>query len=194
MRALEAHLSALAAAIGPFRLASAHLERWGGRLAAILGDGGRLLVCGNGGSAAEAQHLAAELTGRLRDERTPLSAIALSADSSAVTAIGNDYGYREIFARQVRAHGRPGDVLLALSTSGRSPNVLAAVEAAHAAGMVCWALTGPGPNPLALAADEAICCPGDGQVVQELHLVAAHVICEHIDAHIARRRPLVAYS
>jgi D-sedoheptulose 7-phosphate isomerase len=196
MRALDAHLTALAAAIGPFRQASAHLERWGVRLAAILGDGGRLLVCGNGGSAAEAQHLAAELTGRLRDERTPLSAIALTADSSAVTAIGNDYGYREIFARQVRAHGRPGDVLLALSTSGRSPNVLAAVEAARSAGLSCWALTGPGPNPLALAADEAVCCPGDGQVVQELHLVAAHVICEHIDAHLdapVGQRRLVAF-
>ncbi|WP_426514116.1 D-sedoheptulose-7-phosphate isomerase [Dactylosporangium sp. McL0621] len=188
MRALDAHLTALAAAIGPFRHASVHLERWGLRLAEILGDGGRLLLCGNGGSAAEAQHLAAELTGRLRDERTPLSAIALSADSAALTAIANDYGYREVFARQVRAHGRAGDVLLALSTSGRSPNVLAAVDAARATGLHTWALTGPGPNPLAEACDEAVCCPGDGQVVQELHLVAAHVICEHIDAHVEQAR------
>ncbi|WP_433604726.1 D-sedoheptulose-7-phosphate isomerase [Dactylosporangium sp. CA-139114] len=188
MRALDAHLTALAAAIGPFRHAAVRLEAWGVRLAEILGDGGRLLVCGNGGSAAEAQHLAAELTGRLRDERTPLSAIALCADSSAVTAIGNDYGYEEIFARQVRAHGREGDVLLALSTSGRSANVLAAAAAARECRLHTWALTGPGPNPLALVCDEAVCCAGDGQVVQELHLVAAHVLCEHVDAHVARRR------
>jgi D-sedoheptulose 7-phosphate isomerase len=187
MNPLDAHLAALAAAIAPFRQAADRLERWGTRLGGVLGRGGRLLVCGNGGSAAEAQHLAAELTGRLRDERAPLSAIALCADSSALTAIGNDYGFREVFARQVRGHGRPGDILIALSTSGRSPNVLAAVEAARAAGLHTWALTGPGPNPLAEACDEAVCCPsGDSQVVQELHLVAAHVLCEHVDRVLAR--------
>jgi D-sedoheptulose 7-phosphate isomerase len=184
---LDGHLAELSAAIGPFRQAAGRLERWGDRLARILGRGGRLLVCGNGGSAAEAQHLAAELVGRLRDERRPLSAIALCADSSAVTAIGNDYGFAEIFARQVRGHGRPGDVLIALSTSGRSPNVLAAVDAARECGLHTWALTGPAPNPLAAACDEAIACPsGDSQVVQELHLVAVHVLCEHIDLALAR--------
>jgi D-sedoheptulose 7-phosphate isomerase len=187
MRPLEAHLTALAGAIGPFRQAAGRLEDWGTRLAGILGRGGRLLVCGNGGSAAEAQHLAAELTGRLRDERVPLSAIALCADSSAVTAIGNDYGFEEIFARQVRGHGRPGDVLMALSTSGRSPNVLAAVAAAREAGLHTWALTGPGPNPLAAACDEAVCCPSDdSQVVQELHLVSVHVMCEQVDRALVR--------
>src|SRR6185503_20219832 len=120
---LDKHLAALAAAIGPYRSAAGRLVRWGGLLAQHLGEGGRLLVAGNGGSAAEAQHLAAELVGRLRGERIPLSAIALTPDSSAVTAISNDYGFEEIFARQVRAHGRPGDVLLLLSTSGRSPNL-----------------------------------------------------------------------
>ncbi|MGI5240844.1 D-sedoheptulose-7-phosphate isomerase [Dactylosporangium sp. CA-139066] len=187
MSPLETHLAGLAAAIGPFRQEAARLEQWGARLARILGRGGRLLVCGNGGSAAQAQHLAAELVGRLRDERAPLSAIALCADSSAVTAIGNDYGFEELFARQVRGHGRPGDVLMALSTSGRSPNVLAAVAAARESGLHTWALTGPAPSPLAAACDEAVACPGaDGQVVQELHLVAVHVLCEYVDRALSR--------
>ncbi|MEU4245379.1 SIS domain-containing protein [Actinoplanes sp. NPDC026619] len=177
----DAHLTALTAAIGPYRAASARLARWGAELAWHLGQGGRLLVAGNGGSAAEAQHLAAELVGRLRDERRPLSAIALTPDSSAVTAIGNDYGFEEIFARQVRAHGRPGDVLLTMSTSGRSPNLLAAVRAAKECGMRSWALTGAG-GPLADASDEALRCPSpDSQVVQELHLVSVHLMCEYLD-------------
>jgi D-sedoheptulose 7-phosphate isomerase len=179
---LDSHLSALASAIIPFRAAGGQLADWGAQLAWHLGRGGRLLVAGNGGSAAEAQHLAAELVGRLRTERIPLSAIALTPDSSAVTAIGNDYGFDEIFARQVRAHGRPGDVFLALSTSGRSANLLAAVRDAKECGLRTWAMTGPGPNPLAEACDEALCCPSaDSQVVQELHLVAVHVMCEYVD-------------
>src|SRR3954468_3199396 len=132
---LDAHLSALAAATTGFRAAGDRLARWGAELAWHLGRGGRLLVAGNGGSAAEAQHLAAELVGRLRTERAPLSAIALTPDSSAVTAISNDYGFEHVFARQVRAHGRPGDVLLVLSTSGRSANLVAAVRAAKETGL-----------------------------------------------------------
>jgi phosphoheptose isomerase len=179
---LDAHLSALAEAITGFRTAGDRLARWGAELGWHLGRGGRLLVAGNGGSAAEAQHLAAELVGRLRDERIPLSAIALTADSSAVTAISNDYGFDEVFARQVRAHGRAGDVLLALSTSGRSPNLLAAVRAAREGGLRTWAMTGPGPNPLSDACDEALTCPSpESQVVQELHLVSVHVMCEYLD-------------
>lgn len=183
MDLLDAHLTGMAAALLPYRAAAAdRLAGWGGHLARHLGHGGRLLVAGNGGSAAEAQHLAAELVGRLRDERQPLSAIALTPDSSAVTAIGNDYGFEEVFARQVRAHGRPGDVLLLMSTSGRSPNLHAAVRAARESGLRTWALSGPGPNPLAEACDEALCCPsGDSQVVQELHLVSVHVLCEYVD-------------
>jgi phosphoheptose isomerase len=179
---LDPHLDALAAALPAYRAAAARLAEWGCRLARHLGEGGRLLVAGNGGSAAEAQHLAAELVGKLRDDRMPLSAIALTPDSSAVTAIGNDYGFDEVFARQVRAHGRPGDVLLVLSTSGRSPNLLAAVAAARDAGLRTWALAGPGASPLADACDEAVRCPSpESQVVQELHLVSVHVLCEHID-------------
>jgi D-sedoheptulose 7-phosphate isomerase len=182
MTILDTHLAGLAEALPPFRREAARLERWGELLAWQLGRGGRLLVAGNGGSAAEAQHLAAELVGRLRTERAPLSAIALCSDSSAVTAISNDYGFEELFGRQVRAHGRPGDVLLVMSTSGRSPNLLAAVRAAQDTGMRTWAMVGAGRNPLADACDEALCCPSaDGQVVQELHLVAVHVMCEYLD-------------
>jgi D-sedoheptulose 7-phosphate isomerase len=204
MDPLEVHLTGLAAALLPYRAAAAgRLAQWGSELARHLGGGGRLLVAGNGGSAAEAQHLAAELVGRLRDERMPLSAIALTADSSAVTAISNDYGFDEVFARQVRAHGRPGDVLLLLSTSGRSPNLLAAAAAAREIGVRTWALCGPGPNPLADACDEALCCPAeDSQVVQELHLISVHVMCEYLDRELlvvpgkapARRRQEVLAS
>jgi D-sedoheptulose 7-phosphate isomerase len=152
-------------------------------------------VCGNGGSAAEAQHLAAELVGKLRQDRAPLSAIALPADAAAVTAISNDYGYEEVFARQVRAHGRPGDVLIALSTSGRSPNVLAAAAAARAAGMRTWAMSGPAPNPLADACDEYLACPSeDSQIVQELHLVAVHVLCEYVDRSLPAALTVAASS
>ncbi|TWH69391.1 D-sedoheptulose 7-phosphate isomerase [Micromonospora olivasterospora] len=154
----------------------------GRRAGPPAGRRGRLLVGGNGGSAAEAQHLTAELVGRLRDDREPLSAIALHAETSALTAIGNDYGYAEVFARQVRAHGRPDDILLLLSTSGVSPNLLAAARAGRDAGLRCWAFTGPAPNPLAEACHEALAVDSpDSQVVQELHLVSAHVLCEYVD-------------
>jgi D-sedoheptulose 7-phosphate isomerase len=179
---LDRHLAGVAGALLPYRAVAGRLARWGGQLAWTLGQGGRLLVAGNGGSAAEAQHLAAELVGRLRDERTPLSAIALSADSAAVTAISNDYGFDQMFARQVRAHGRPDDILAVLSTSGRSPNLLTAVEEARDIGMRSWAFTGAGPNPLADACDEALRCPSDdNQVVQELHLISVHLLCEYVD-------------
>jgi D-sedoheptulose 7-phosphate isomerase len=182
MKPIDNHLSRLAGALIPYREVADRLEIWGGQLAWTLGRGGRLLVVGNGGSAAQAQHLAAELVGKLREDRTPLSAIALTADSSAVTAIANDYGFENLFARQVRAHGRADDILIALSTSGRSPNLLAAVHAAREIGLRTWGLTGPAPNPLEIACDEAIACPSpDGQVVQELHLVSVHVLCEHVD-------------
>jgi D-sedoheptulose 7-phosphate isomerase len=179
---LDTHLAGLAEALPPFRAQATILARWGAGLAWHLGQGGRLLVAGNGGSAAEAQHLAAELVGRLREERAPLSAIALTPDSSAVTAISNDYGFEEVFARQVRAHGRPGDVLMLMSTSGRSPNLIAAARAATRGRMRTWAMLGAGRSPLADACDEALCCPSaDGQVVQELHLIAVHVMCEYVD-------------
>jgi D-sedoheptulose 7-phosphate isomerase len=120
--------------------------------------------------------------GRFERERAALSAICLHGDTSSLTAIANDFGIEEAFARQVRAHGRPGDVLVVLSASGRSPNVLAAAEAAHEAGMTVWGLTGPAPNPLADRCDEALSFAADRAcTVQELHLVAIHVLCAAVD-------------
>src|SRR5713226_4366145 len=143
----SSHIAQLHSALDDIDLS--RLRRWGRQLAAVLPGGGRLLAAGNGGSAAQAQHLTSELVGRFRDDRQPLSAIALHAETSTVTAVGNDYGFDEVFARQVQAHGRPGDVLVLISTSGRSANVLQAARAGRAAGLVLWALTGASPNPLA---------------------------------------------
>jgi len=182
---MDGHLATLAGALPGFRAHAGRLARWGRALAWTLGEGGRLLVAGNGGSAEQAQHLAAELVGKLREDRPPLSAIALCAEPAGVTAISNDYGYGELFARQVRAHGRPGDVLLTLSTSGRSGNLLAAVAAADEVGVRSWSLTGPAPNPLAARCAEAVAvgCT-EPQVVQELHLVAIHVMCEYVEREL----------
>jgi D-sedoheptulose 7-phosphate isomerase len=178
----DAHLDRLAEAIDALRGEATRLRRWAQHLADVLGGGGRLLVAGNGGSAAEAQHFTAELVGKLREDRPAYSAIALTAETSSVTAIGNDYGYEQVFARQVQAHGRPGDVLVLLSTSGRSPNLLAAADAGRAGQLTSWALTGPVPNPLATRCDDALAIPADSQTVQELHLVAVHLLCELVEA------------
>lgn len=176
------HLAETRRALERFEMQLPRLERWGRHLARRLPEGGRLLAAGNGGSAAEAQHLTAELVGRYRHDRRPLSAIALHAETSSVTAIANDYGAEAVFARQVEAHGRAGDVLVLLSTSGRSPNVLAAATAARRLGLLTWALTGPAPNPLASEADDAVCVDAsDTATVQELHLLAVHLVCEALD-------------
>lgn len=179
---IETHICALAEALTRIGGEAPRVNAWGRHLAGVLTAGGRLLACGNGGSAAEAQHLTAELVGRFRGERIPLSAISLHADTSALTALANDYGVEEIFARGVRAHGRPGDVLVTLSTSGTSPNVLAAVKAGHELGLTCWALTGPAPNPLAAMCDDAICVDASsGATVQEIHLLLVHGLCMALD-------------
>jgi D-sedoheptulose 7-phosphate isomerase len=183
----RSHLATLQRTLRDLEGDGPRLDAWGEDLADRLLAGGRLLAVGNGGSAAEAQHLTAELVGRYREERIPLSALALCTDSSALTAIGNDYGIEEVFARQVRAHGRRGDVLVALSTSGASPNVLAAVDAAHETGMTTWALTGPAPNPLAGVCDDAVCIDADTPNVQEGHLVCVHLLCNAIDRRVAAR-------
>jgi D-sedoheptulose 7-phosphate isomerase len=186
---IERHLTDLVSAATRVRPAAARLSDWGAHLADVLTGGGRLLACGNGGSAAEAQHLTAELVGRFKDERIPLSAIALHADTSAATAIVNDYGPEEMFARGVRAHGRPGDVLVALSTSGTSPNVLAAVKTAQEIGVSCWALTGPAPNALMSMSDDAICVEADSTAtVQEVHLVLVHCLCMALDEVLLNRK------
>ena len=182
------HLAALDVALRDLHANARQLERWGTRLARVLCGGGRLLAAGNGGSAAQAQHLTAELVGRYRDERKPLSALPLCVEPSAVTAIANDYGVEQIFARQVDAHGRPGDVLILLSTSGRSPNVLAAAAAAREGGLETWALTGAAPNPLAALADASVSIGSPyTATVQEAHLIAVHLVCEAVDDALARR-------
>jgi len=179
------HLQQLARAVQDFEPCVDVADRWGTRLAAVLDAGGRLLAAGNGGSAAQAQHLTAELVGRYRDDRPPYSAICLTAETSSLTAIGNDYPPEELFARQVEAHGRPGDVLVLMSTSGRSANIVAAAERGRRCGLQVWALTGPAPNPLADAADEAVCVEATfTATVQELHLVALHIVCAGLDREL----------
>lgn len=174
-----AHLERLARALAEFQPLVDRAADWGEELGRRLGDGARLLAAGNGGSAAQAQHLTAELVGRYLTDRRPVSAIALHADTSSTTAIGNDYGADAVFSRQVEAHGRAGDVLVLLSTSGKSPNVLAAAEAGRRLGVTTWAFTGAAPNPLAAACDDSISVPvEETPTVQELHLVALHVLCE----------------
>jgi D-sedoheptulose 7-phosphate isomerase len=167
------------------------LEHWGSELAGVLLDGGRLLAAGNGGSAAQAQHLTAELVGRYRHDRSPFSAICLSAETSSLTAICNDYPATELFARQVEAHGRSGDVLVLLSTSGASPNVVHAARRGRAAGLRVWSMTGPLPNELAAESDEVLAVRAEQTAtVQELHLVALHVVCEALDHALGVDRQL----
>ncbi|MBU3648913.1 MAG: phosphoheptose isomerase [Limnohabitans sp.] len=160
-------------------------------VAAILASvtsGGKVLACGNGGSAADAQHFAAEFVGRFERERPELGAIALSTDSSILTAVANDYHFDQIFAKQVRALGQSGDVLLAITTSGNSANVLAAIEAAHERDMTVVALTGKGGgkmNALLRETDVHICVPHDRTArIQEVHLLTIHCLCDGVDAQL----------
>ena len=180
------HLATLQSALTVLEPECERLEHWGRTLAGCLLEGGRLLAVGNGGSAAQAQHLTAELVGRYQTERRPLSALCLHSDGSSYTAICNDYGAEEAFARQVYAHARRGDVLIALSTSGQSPNVLAAVDAAAECGVATWGVTGPAPNPLAELCDDAVSLAGPTTAtVQELHLIAIHMLCASVDREVA---------
>jgi phosphoheptose isomerase len=186
---LAEHVDRLGRALPALRAAAPTLARWGDDLGRRLLAGNRLLAAGNGGSAAEAQHLTAELVGRFDRDRRALSAIALHADTSSLSAIGNDYGYAQVFARQVRAHARPGDVVVLFSTSGRSANLVEAAAAATAVGATSWALTGPGPNPLAGACTDAVCLPGDTATVQEMHLAALHMLCRAVEQVVADAEP-----
>ena len=162
----------------------------GACLAECIATGGKILACGNGGSAADAQHFVAELIGRLKMERAPLPAISLSSDPSVVTCLANDYGYDDIFARQVRAFGRVGDVLLAISTSGKSPNVLNAARTARELGMPVVSLIGEKGDALASLSDYTIRIPTtDTQCIQELHMAVLHVLCGAIDARALERKP-----
>jgi phosphoheptose isomerase len=186
----RAHLAALAEPLAALERDADRIDRWGRELARRLAGGARLLAVGNGGSAAQAQHLTSELVGRYVHDRPPLSALALHAETSSLTAIGNDYGGEVAFARQVRAHGRPGDVLVALSTSGSSPNIVAAVEAARAGGLTTWALTGPPPNAACELADEAVCVDAPATAtVQEIHQVVVHLLCAAVDLELGFAEP-----
>lgn len=150
-----------------------------------LSQGNKIMACGNGGSAADCQHFAAELVGRFERERLPLPAMALTTDTSIMTAVGNDYGYRDIFSKQVQAFGQSGDVLLAISTSGNSANVISAIEVAQEREMRVVALTGGGGGAIAKLLTEAdvhICVPHDRTArIQEVHLLAIHCLCDGID-------------
>jgi len=151
---------------------------------ALRGDH-TVLLAGNGGSAAEAQHFSAELVGRYKRERRPYAAIALSTDTSIITAIGNDYSYDQIFERQIQALGRRGDVLVALSTSGESRNLVRAAEAARQRGVMVVAVTGPRESTLSAMADFALRAPGnDTATVQELHMIFTHLVCDLVEAEL----------
>ncbi|PYQ09615.1 MAG: phosphoheptose isomerase [Acidobacteria bacterium] len=159
----------------------------GRRMAECLRGGGRVLAFGNGGSAADAQHLAGELVGRFRRDRAALSAIALTTDSSVVTAIGNDMGYESVFRRQVEAHGRPGDVAVGITTSGRSPNVVQALQLARERGLVTMGLTGGGGGRLAGAVDYLIEVPhAETARIQEVHVMVVHVLCQIVEEAMPR--------
>lgn len=152
------------------------------RLTACLRAGGTIYLCGNGGSAADAQHVAAEFVGRFLRERRPLPAVALTCNTSILTAIGNDYDFSQVFARQVRAHVTPRDCVVGISTSGKSPNVLEALRAAREAGACTIGFTGQGGGTLAALCDECLLAPATHTPrIQEAHLVSWHLICDKVE-------------
>jgi D-sedoheptulose 7-phosphate isomerase len=175
------------------RLLAGPIARAAELLARTLKSGGKVLACGNGGSAADAQHFAAELLNRFEIERAPLAAVALTTDSSTLTSIANDYAYEQVFSKQVRGLGRRGDALLAISTSGNSRNVLEAMQAAHELGVRVVALTGAGGGKMAglVSADDVhICVPHKRTSrIQEVHLLVLHCLCDGIDFQLLPKSP-----
>ena len=164
---------------------AAPFERLVDACAAAIGRGGKLLLFGNGGSAADAQHIAAELTIRYRENRRAIAALALTTDSSALTACGNDLGFEQIFARQIEAIGRPDDVAIAISTSGKSPNILRALRQAKAMGLVTAALSGRGGGDLAPLADHLVVVPSTTTArIQEAHILLGHLLCGALEAKL----------
>jgi len=186
LAAIEDH----AATLSSLRALAPAIASAAGTLASCLAAGGQLLFCGNGGSAADAQHLAAEFVGCFLKERRALPAIALHTNTSAVTALGNDYGFETVFARQVEAYGRAGDALVAISTSGRSPNVLHAVETARQLGLVTLGLSGGTGGPLAEACDTCLNVPSASTPrVQEGHILIGHIICGLVEDALCAEMP-----
>ncbi|HEX6106811.1 MAG TPA: SIS domain-containing protein [Gemmatimonadales bacterium] len=186
---VEAGLDALARTAEAAKVLSPQVAGVAGRFAAVLRAGGTLFFCGNGGSAADAQHLATEYVVRYAARRRPLAAVALTTDTSLLTAAGNDLGFEQIFARQVEALCRPADLLVLHSTSGRSPNLLAAARSARARGVATVAFLGESGGPLAAEVDEAVLVPAaeSGQI-QVLHLALEHLIVELVEAELSRDR------
>jgi D-sedoheptulose 7-phosphate isomerase len=181
---LDEHIERLRQALDRLPDVEASLQAAAGSIARSLGTGGKLLAAGNGGSAAEAQHLTAEFVGRLdpKRDRQALAAVALHADTSALTAVGNDYGFDRVFSRQVEALGCANDVLVVFSTSGASPNLVRAVEAASDRGMTSVGLLGPGSRPLHERCTHVVAVPAESpQAVQECHLVLAHALVEMVE-------------
>ena len=155
-----------------------------------LEDGGKVILCGNGGSAADSQHIASELIGRFKMDRSPLPAIALSTNTSILTSLGNDYSYEVIFSRQVQALAKKGDILIAISTSGRSGNVVEAVKTAKNIGLKTIALTGKDGGKLGKIADVSLVVPSqETPRIQESHITVAHIICELVEEQLFRKQP-----
>lgn len=164
------------------------IEKIADAVAAALSNGGKVLLCGNGGSAADAQHIAAELVGRYEAERAALAAIALTTDTSALTAIGNDYGFDHVFERQVLALGKKSDVLIAISTSGKSPNIMKALDAAKKLGLVTVGFSGAKDGPMAKQCDLMLRAPSEKTpIIQQLHITAAHAICGLVERRLAKK-------
>lgn len=182
---VAAYLADSAAAMSAFAAdpaASSVMLDMAGAITGAMQRGGKLLVAGNGGSAADAQHIAGEFICRLMFDRAPLPAIALTTDTSAMTATANDYGFERVFERGVRGLGRPGDVFLGLSTSGKSPNVLRALAAAREMGLVTLGFAGQDPGPMRAACDLLLAAPHRvTPVVQQLHITAAHIVCALVE-------------
>jgi D-sedoheptulose 7-phosphate isomerase len=175
---VTAEIDAILGGFTKLRSLAPHIAAAGHVLTAAIKGGGKVMFCGNGGSAADAQHLAAELMGRFLHDRNPLAGLALTVDTSALTAIGNDYGYEHVFSRQLRGVGRAGDALVAISTSGNSVNVLEAIKAAHEIGIKVVALTGAGGGKMASEADFCIRAPADRtDHIQEMHIAIGHMLC-----------------
>jgi D-sedoheptulose 7-phosphate isomerase len=190
---IEAHLKQSLAALERANGDAAMLATAGtiaDTVIAALAAGNKLLIIGNGGSAADAQHIAAEIVGRYKQDRPGYAAIALTTDTSALTAITNDYGFEQVFARQVEGLGQRGDVLLALSTSGRSPNILAALRKARERGLVTVGFTGTKGAAMGACCDHLLIAPSDDTpVIQQIHLAVAHGICDEVEQIMMREPP-----